>query len=617
MWHDNRATIDLIGFKRYANAIANLVLNARLLPLTIGIYGEWGSGKSSVMYLTEQCLLQEENVVCITFNGWMFQGYDDTKAALMTKIIETLRDELNLIGETQEKVKQLLKKVDWFRATALALKHLVPLAVNYATATPLAVPLPTVDDLASLKKTDVSDQSAIQTIEQFRKDFESLLEEAKVKTLVVFVDDLDRCLPAVVVDVLEAIKLFLSVKRTAFVIGADENTIKQAIAIRYPQETDIENISKIYLEKIVQVPVHLHPLNEAETETYLNLLFAELHQEQADCEKLAGIAAENRAKSPLEIALDFEVIKTSLGDNFKSEYSSDLNLAAKIAPIICRHERGNPRQIKRFLNTLLLRQQLATAYGLNLNVQVLAKLMILEYYHTDRFKQLFEWQLAGDGIANELMALEQQVIQPIEGETDEKEIDEKKQVVDLSGDIKKGWLDNNDVKRWLQMTPHLGNENLEQYFFVARERLAKYGFQSSDLSRNARQILSLLLHEDDIQREHGKTQALQLPETELENLFSTAVGKISQLPDPARFIAILCSIAEQKQGLIPIILKGLERVPDDGLPVSVPNRVAGLALQAPTYQASVAAFLERLENSSNRRLVQAAKRTLASIRDKK
>jgi len=621
MWHDKRATIDLIGFERYADAIAGLLLNDRLLPLTVGIYGEWGSGKSSVMYLTEQRLMQgkdeEDAVLCISFNGWMLQGYDDTKAALMTKIIETLKEKRSMVSRTAEKAEQLLKKVNWFRLTAMTLKQVVvPIATSYVTGALPGIVMPSVDDIASIgSKTDVAGSSATQTIEEFKKDFEALLKEAKVRTLVVFVDDLDRCLPSVVVDILEAIKLFLSVERTAFVIGADESTINQAIAVCYPHEKDIETISKIYLEKIIQIPVHLHPLSESETETYLNLLFAELHQEPEDCRRLAKVAAENRARAPLKTALDYEVIRSALEDKLKPGYVSDLGLAAKIAPVICQHERGNPRQIKRFLNTLLLRQRIASAYGLTLDAQILSKLMILEYYHTEpHFKQLFEWQMAGDGIASELATLEQMAQQAIEEAPDEDASDEEIQIR-LSSDITKTWLENKDVKSWLQMEPALGNENLEKYFFIARERLARYGFRGSDLSRNVREILLLLLSDDGIEREQGKARALKLTNTEIEGLFSTAAGRIPQIPDSSDFVAVLCDIAAQRSLLIPVLVKGLERVPDTGLPTSVPNRLGILAEEFPDYKALITSFLNKLKDSPNGRLATVARQVLDRIMD--
>jgi hypothetical protein len=605
MWDDNPATVDLIGSARYAEVVARMAVDERLLPVTIGVYGEWGSGKSSVMRLAEQLLAKD--------NAWMYQGYDDTKAALMTKIIETLKAKRALSSKAKEKAKNLLTRVNWLRLTAVTLRHVVaPLAVSQATGAPPVLSAPSAADIGGIVAPPGDESaSAVQTIEKLREEFSDLLKAAGVKTLVVFVDDLDRCVPIVVVDVLEAIKLFLSVEGTAFVIGADENTIKQAVAIRYPQREGVEAVSKIYLEKIVQVPVHLHALGEAEAETYLNLLFAQLHQEPSDFRLLAEAAADNRAKAPLRAALDYETIKFALDDRLTAEYASDLGLVARISPIICRHERGNPRQLKRFLNTMLVREELAEAHGLRLDLQILSKLMILEYYHTEpHYRQLFEWQVAGAGVARGLAALE--AIAARAGEPAMEDVAVEAQQAGLAAQDVQPWLKNGDVRRWLRSEPSLADQDLEQYFFVARERLAKHKFEASALTRNAREILSLLLSKDGLERERGKGLALKLPESEVENLLTAACGMIAQAARASDLVAVLCDIAEGRGSLIPILIAGLRQVPDDALPASAPNRVRTLGVVHETYESSVSSYLRGLTNSANKRLKRAAQQALAA-----
>ena len=74
-----------------------------------------------------------------------------------------------------------------------------------------------------------------RSIRDFRRDFGDLLADSKIETLVVFIDDLDRCLPDTIIDTLEAIKLFLFVPGTAFVIGADERLVQYAVRQRFPE----------------------------------------------------------------------------------------------------------------------------------------------------------------------------------------------------------------------------------------------------------------------------------------------------------------------------------------------------------------------------------------------
>ena len=70
---------------------------------------------------------------------------------------------------------------------------------------------------------------------------------------------------------------------------------------------------------------------------------------------------------------------------------------------------GNPRQCKRFLNTLLLRLQMAHSKGITLKQRVLAKLMLLEYFRTESFRRLAEIQFAQDGAPRELGLMEKAV----------------------------------------------------------------------------------------------------------------------------------------------------------------------------------------------------------------
>jgi predicted KAP-like P-loop ATPase len=85
---------------------------------------------------------------------------------------------------------------------------------------------------------------------------------------VVLVDDLDRCLPKTAVQTLEAIRLFVSSKRTVFVVGADEAMIEYAVRRHFPDvpETTLpRDYARNYLEKLIQVPFRLPALGEAET----------------------------------------------------------------------------------------------------------------------------------------------------------------------------------------------------------------------------------------------------------------------------------------------------------------------------------------------------------------
>ena len=82
--------IALLGYKHLVDVISGLTKSPNLLPATIGVFGDWGSGKSSLLKMVASELTTNENNLVLTFNGWLFEGYDDAKAALMETILEVI-----------------------------------------------------------------------------------------------------------------------------------------------------------------------------------------------------------------------------------------------------------------------------------------------------------------------------------------------------------------------------------------------------------------------------------------------------------------------------------------------------------------------------------------------
>ena len=91
-----------------------------------------------------------------------------------------------------------------------------------------------------------------------------------------------------------------------------------------------------------------------------------------------------------------------MGGTLPEPLEQSLQWVSSIAPALTEGLKGNPRQVKRFLNALLLRKQLAMAAGLNIRDIVLVKLMLLEYIRPHRFDQLYEWQARSEGRAEAL-----------------------------------------------------------------------------------------------------------------------------------------------------------------------------------------------------------------------
>lgn len=111
-------------------------------------------------------------------------------------------------------------------------------------------------------------------IQAFRDTLESILEELKI-TLVIFVDDLDRCLPQTAISTLESIRLLLFIRRSAFVIAADNDFIKAAVKVHFDGAGITGDVATNYFDKLIQVPLHVPRLGLNEAKAYLVLLLLE------------------------------------------------------------------------------------------------------------------------------------------------------------------------------------------------------------------------------------------------------------------------------------------------------------------------------------------------------
>src|SRR5690554_2689452 len=114
MWSDNETEIDLLDYRHLVGVILSIVKNAHLHPTTIGVYGHWGSGKSCLLKMAQKALEGGvRDVLCVNFNGWLFEGYDDAKTALMDTLLEEISAKRKLTEKAQDTVATLAKRVNW------------------------------------------------------------------------------------------------------------------------------------------------------------------------------------------------------------------------------------------------------------------------------------------------------------------------------------------------------------------------------------------------------------------------------------------------------------------------------------------------------------------------
>jgi len=139
MWSDNETARDYVNFSGVSKTIAEIVLSARGDPVSIGVSGSWGVGKSSMLRLTRaeiEARLDEPDarkVLFVDFNAWLYQGYDDARAALIDVILEKLKEEAKNQEGMVDRVNTLFQRVNWLRTARAA----APMAISLLTGAPV------------------------------------------------------------------------------------------------------------------------------------------------------------------------------------------------------------------------------------------------------------------------------------------------------------------------------------------------------------------------------------------------------------------------------------------------------------------------------------------------
>jgi predicted KAP-like P-loop ATPase len=495
--NDQETAVDLLYYEAIAQTVVKLVRANVATPLTIGIHGDWGAGKSSVLVMVQQELNQQPNVVCLRFNGWQFQGFEDAKAVLIETVITELREARPQLAKHKEKVAGLLKRVDWFKA----LKKAGAYGVTLATGVPLPAMLTLLTDLKGLAdhfrdKTSADDVKQFiaeadgllkeaeerklpDEIRAFQKEFAELLKIAEVEQLVVLVDDLDRCLPSTAIETLEAIRLFLFAPGMGFIIGADEAMIEYAVRHHFPDlplTGSALPYARSYLEKLIQVPFRLPALGFSETRIYVAMILAQaaLGENDEAFKKLLTKARECLSKPWKSEEFSLNAIEKVLGQ-VPQPVQQAIQLTDQISRLLADGTKGNPRQVKRFLNALLLREAIAEARGFGAEIKrpVLAKLMLAERFSDTFFNELAKQVVqAKGGKPHVLGALEKTSRQEKE---DKKKKEDEEELPEADRSVLEGWQKSEWAKIWAAIPPLLQDEDLQPYIFVTRDRRAYFG----------------------------------------------------------------------------------------------------------------------------------------------
>lgn len=511
MWSDKESSIDYLNFNETAESVKDLITEKELMPISIGVFGNWGAGKSTILELIKKSLEEGDNeekkYIQIHFDAWTFEGFDDAKAALLETIASELLKEAEAEGDRGllEKAVDFSRRVDKIRLLGLlveggaALSGFPTFGLSQKVISLLGdddeepdiaeddgLDFDNVKDTANkITKVAKSGKGVLMPkkrlsppteIRKFRSSYSSLLESFN-KPLIIYVDNLDRCSPINAISTLEAIRLFLFLPNTAFVIAADEDMIR--LAVPHFHKGASQRHQTDYLDKLIQIPVHVPKPGIAEVRAYLMMLIASDKKiDNSEFEKIRSKLEESLKLSWQQDQITIDELLADCGIDNVDGLRGEFKIVEQLAPILAESSNinGNPRIVKRLLNQVRMRLKTAKRRGMQLDEKTITKLVIFERcMGTQATNKLYELIDKENGFPTLLSDLEN-----VESEIDIKTIPEE-------------WKhDLEFLDKWSKLQPSFAEQDLTAAAYLSRQSIPM-GAINSVMSGAAQKLLGGLI----------------------------------------------------------------------------------------------------------------------------
>jgi len=588
MWSDNETTKDFLNYSSVATTVAKIIEGASGQPISIGVSGSWGEGKSSLIKLIRLELeAQEEGgepkrYLFVEFNAWLYQGYDDAKASLMDVIAQAIMENAEKSGTALDKTKDLLARVNWLRAAKLSAGSVAAMAAGLPPVGVLGELLTAGRSLTDGDITGADIDSADQTaskaantsksllrpqeissppkeIEAIRSGFEDALSEMNL-TLIVLIDDLDRCLPETAISTLEAVRLFLFLENTAFVIAADTKMIRHAVSKHFDGLDD--KLITNYFDKLIQIPIAMPKLGTQDIRAYLSMLYIEASSLNADqkeklrvgiCRQLgqtwAGERVDRTYVRELEQKLEISV---------PPELAVQLDMVDRMAPLMASETaiEANPRLIKRLMNAISIRKAFGAAQGMTLDESVLTKMLILERCGSPEAFDLIAQSSAGNDFGFP------EILGDIEKSLRAGENPELNEV-----------FSTEFFKQWVVSDPALAEIDLRPTLFVSQEH-APLLLSGEKLTTAGAELLEALLAEPDMASDL-QAQLVKLSEEDLDLIMNKVieVSKTEQVWGIPSILSACMQLAKINDTLASRFANFLSALPAQNIEPSIVERI--------------------------------------------
>jgi uncharacterized protein YjbI with pentapeptide repeats len=342
---DDPAEEDALDFERYSQNLANII-RVTDPKFAIGIFGKWGTGKTTLMKMIKNELEKDENtsnkILTVWFDAWR---YEREKNLAVIPFLRQIRIELENDLARNRKTKKWKVVRESLERTFTAFIESTQISFTPA-GSPISATTNLEQVVGSLKSKGSTyiDGERIQFHEHSTDYLKTALDklynnkDTKGARIVVFVDDLDRCTPEKALEVIESIKAFFDIRGIVYVIGMDWASINHIIKEKYGDKPNIEGID--YLEKIVQLPFEIPDWKAGDISKFLT-----------------NIVRKGLKGSDLETEFDKPDTKNLI--------------ALAIQP--------NPRQAKRFINRVILARSVFSKFLPDSNIDKLIVVQALNF----------------------------------------------------------------------------------------------------------------------------------------------------------------------------------------------------------------------------------------------
>ena len=392
--NDSPSSTDSIGFTPFVTALSRLISHPETkTPLTIGLYGPWGSGKSSFIEQVQGDINKNKKPIRqIDFNAWKHDASENLWVVFLQSLFVQLEtplgffekykmrflsllqatNKLNLainsllfIGvivyfgaflapnineaflnknEAEPVLKALIKSSPGWLSSIIILGFLSPSVFNSVTKLfmPIGVNLSRLISGRNFKE-------SVESIEGFRECFSSLIKLylGKELRLVVYIDDLDRCSPDNAVAVIETINILLGIEKTIFILGIDRDKLTLSVEAKYKDLLELDYNQQQWNKNNKSLINNKHRYGELFMEKMIQLPISVPHPGAEDIRKFAHNLIENSDKSEI-IHTDKKAVEIKQLTDENVEFIEPVKQS--LINIIELLER-NPRGIKRFYNT--------------------------------------------------------------------------------------------------------------------------------------------------------------------------------------------------------------------------------------------------------------------------